>query len=123
MKIIKRATALGCFYRSFIASSLGMTTKVSSLPRTEADKRFILQIRIDLADGSHQEIISDRQWRSHEGPITACGIYSGETYDARKELSGWSTFGFDDKDTALHFFLELRQLFRGWNSEPQSQSP
>ena len=52
----------------------------------EKSKRFILQIRIDLADGSHQEIVSDQHWRSHEGPITACGIYSGETYDARKEL-------------------------------------
>jgi V/A-type H+-transporting ATPase subunit A len=27
-------------------------------------------------------------------------------------------FSFEDKDTALHFFLQLRQLFRGWNSEP-----
>jgi V/A-type H+-transporting ATPase subunit A len=32
-------------------------------------------------------------------------------------------FSFGDKDTALHFFLQLRQLFRGWNSEPwQSQA-
>jgi len=27
-------------------------------------------------------------------------------------------FSFEDKDMALHFFLQLRQLFRGWNSEP-----
>jgi len=66
--------------------------------RWEKSKRFILQIRIDLADGSHQEIVSDHDWRSHEGPITACGIYSGETYDARKEQTGWSTTGFDDRD-------------------------
>ena len=66
--------------------------------RWEKSKRFILQIRIDLADGSHQEIVSDQHWRSHEGPITACGIYSGERYDARKERGGWSTFGFGDKD-------------------------
>jgi alpha-L-rhamnosidase len=64
----------------------------------EKSKRFILQIHIDLADGSQQEIVSDQQWRSHEGPITACGIYSGENYDARKELSGWSTFGYEDRD-------------------------
>ncbi|HOX84505.1 MAG TPA: family 78 glycoside hydrolase catalytic domain [bacterium] len=64
----------------------------------ERSKRFILQIQIDLADGSHQEIVSDQQWRSHAGPITACGIYSGERYDARKEQSGWSTFGFADED-------------------------
>lgn len=64
----------------------------------EKSKRFILQIRVDLEDGSHQEIVSDRHWRSHEGPITACGIYSGEQYDALKEQSGWSTFGFNDRD-------------------------
>ncbi|MCK9593506.1 MAG: V-type ATP synthase subunit A [Methanoregula sp.] len=27
-----------------------------------------------------------------------------------------SEFIFEDKDTALHFFQQLRQLFRGWNS-------
>jgi V/A-type H+-transporting ATPase subunit A len=29
-----------------------------------------------------------------------------------------SEFVFEDKDTALHFFLQLRQIFRGWNSAP-----
>jgi V/A-type H+-transporting ATPase subunit A len=29
-----------------------------------------------------------------------------------------SEFAFDDKDTALHFFLQLRQFFKGWNSTP-----
>jgi V/A-type H+-transporting ATPase subunit A len=33
-----------------------------------------------------------------------------------------SEFTFEDKDTALHFFQQLRQLVRGWNSAPwQSQ--
>lgn len=27
-------------------------------------------------------------------------------------------FSFDDKNSALHFFQQLRQLFRGWNSAP-----
>ncbi len=29
-----------------------------------------------------------------------------------------SEFIFEDKDTALHFFLHLRQLFKGWNTTP-----
>jgi V/A-type H+-transporting ATPase subunit A len=29
-----------------------------------------------------------------------------------------SDFVFEDKDAALHFFQQLRQLFRGWNSVP-----
>jgi alpha-L-rhamnosidase len=62
----------------------------------EHAKRFILQIAIELEDGTRREIVSDGQWRCHESPITACGIYAGETYDARKELEGWSAFGFDD---------------------------
>ncbi len=66
--------------------------------RWEKSKRFIVQIRIDMADGSHQEIASDQQWRTHDGPIAACGIYSGEHYDARNEHSGWNTVGFDDRD-------------------------
>jgi alpha-L-rhamnosidase len=66
--------------------------------RWEKSKRFILQIRIELEDGTSQEIVSDRSWRSSDGPITACGIYSGEHYDAREEQSGWSTFGFDDRN-------------------------
>jgi V/A-type H+-transporting ATPase subunit A len=27
-------------------------------------------------------------------------------------------FSFEDKNTALHFFLQLRQIFRSWNSAP-----
>jgi len=27
-------------------------------------------------------------------------------------------FSFEDKNTALHFFLQLRQIFRSWNSTP-----
>jgi alpha-L-rhamnosidase len=64
----------------------------------EKSKRFILQIQIEMADGSHREILSDQHWRFHDGPITACGIYEGERYDACREERGWSTFRFNDKD-------------------------
>jgi V/A-type H+-transporting ATPase subunit A len=29
-----------------------------------------------------------------------------------------SEFIFENKDAALHFFQQLRQLFKGWNSSP-----
>jgi hypothetical protein len=29
-----------------------------------------------------------------------------------------SEFSFEDKGTALRFFQQLRQLFKGWNSTP-----
>lgn len=63
----------------------------------EGSKRCIVEIHVELEDGSRQKILSDDQWRCHAGPITACGIYAGETYDARNELDGWDTYGCDDR--------------------------
>ncbi len=34
-------------------------------------------------------------WHSHPSPVIASGIYAGESYDARRELPGWSEPGFD----------------------------
>jgi len=33
-----------------------------------------------------------------------------------------SEFTFENKDTGLHFFQRLRQLFKGWNSTPWQSS-
>ena len=43
-----------------------------------------------------RSIASDGSWRSTLGPLTRADIYSGETFDARRELTGWSAAGFDD---------------------------
>jgi alpha-L-rhamnosidase len=57
--------------------------------------RFLLQLELELADGSRQLIVTDQSWQSTtEGPIRAAGIYDGETYDARLECTGWDTVGF-----------------------------
>lgn len=58
---------------------------------------FLLQLEVELADGTRQMITTDGEWRStQDGPITAAGIYDGENYDARREFSGWDKPGFDD---------------------------
>jgi alpha-L-rhamnosidase len=60
--------------------------------------RFLLQLEIESDDGARQVIVSDGTWRGTvEGPITAAGIYDGETYDARKEWPGWDAPGFADR--------------------------
>jgi alpha-L-rhamnosidase len=41
-------------------------------------------------------IPSDGTWKSTTGPILRDGIYTGEIYDARQELSGWCTATYDD---------------------------
>ena len=46
-----------------------------------------------------KEIISsDNKWKTAYGPILMSDIYDGEIYDARLEMSGWSTPYFDDSN-------------------------
>jgi len=59
--------------------------------------KLLLQLRIEYADGSVSEIVSDGSWKlTADGPIRANNDFDGEEYDARKELSGWSKTGYDD---------------------------
>ncbi|HEY1661648.1 MAG TPA: family 78 glycoside hydrolase catalytic domain [Verrucomicrobiae bacterium] len=61
--------------------------------------KLLLNLRIEYADGTTSEIVSDGSWKlSLDGPITANNDYDGESYDARKELTGWNLPGFVDAD-------------------------
>lgn len=57
--------------------------------------RMRLLLVITYTNGEKDRIISDESWRCAAGPILRDGIYTGEVYDARKEISGWSASGFD----------------------------
>ncbi len=57
--------------------------------------KFITHLKIYYVDGSTQIIVTDEAWKTHEGPVIRNNIYLGEVYDARKEIPGWDTFGFD----------------------------
>lgn len=54
------------------------------------------QLEITYSDGSTQTVVTDKSWKSSLGPTTEADILMGESYDARKELTGWSTAGYDD---------------------------
>jgi len=56
----------------------------------------IVQLEVEYADGTKETIITDDSWKSSTGPILSSTIYDGEIYDARKEMPGWSSVGFDD---------------------------
>ena len=57
----------------------------------------IAELHVQYADGSVETIGTDDSWRAVTGPILKSDIYNGETYDATKELVGWSSTGYDDK--------------------------
>ncbi|MEO9477984.1 MAG: family 78 glycoside hydrolase catalytic domain [Cyclobacteriaceae bacterium] len=59
---------------------------------------LLCQIHLTFVDGSEEIISTDESWKAATGPILKSDIYNGETYDARLEMGGWSSVGFDDKN-------------------------
>jgi alpha-L-rhamnosidase len=59
--------------------------------------RLIFQLEITKSDGSKQYVCSDNSWKATTGPILHDGIFTGETYDARRELGQWGSIGFSDE--------------------------
>lgn len=57
---------------------------------------FITKLLITYENGQSEEIISDTSWTYAYGPIVKNCVYLGVTYDARREMKGWDTPGFDD---------------------------
>jgi alpha-L-rhamnosidase len=57
---------------------------------------LIAQLQINYTDGSHEVIVSDPSWKTSTGGIQYSDIYNGETFDARKEQTGWNNTGFAD---------------------------
>jgi hypothetical protein len=55
-----------------------------------------LFLRIEYADGTTDEIVSDTSWKATESPVTFSSIYGGEDYDARLFQEGWTTPEFND---------------------------
>ena len=57
---------------------------------------LLAQLHVVYADGREATFGTNRGWRAtREGPYRMADLYDGETYDARRALSGWSTPEFD----------------------------
>jgi len=59
---------------------------------------LLARLEINYADGVTERVVTDETWRAARGPILSSDIYDGETYDARRELPGWSSAGYEDRD-------------------------
>ena len=58
---------------------------------------FICKLVINYENGDTQTVCTDNSWKfTYDGPIIYDDIFDGETYDARRELDGWSSAGYDD---------------------------
>ena len=58
--------------------------------------KMICTIKIEYADGSIKNVISDDSWKTAPSPITFTSIYGGEDYDAQLEQQGWDMPSFND---------------------------
>lgn len=57
--------------------------------------RFLMQLLIEYPDGSQDLVVTDKNWRTHTSPVTRDTPYHGESHDARLEMPGWASGGFD----------------------------
>ncbi len=54
------------------------------------------EVWVEYIDGTYDIVVSDAGWKVSHGPLQENGLYFGERYDARMEMSGWDEIGFDD---------------------------
>ena len=80
------------FYRQAVAFAAPKT------PAIFGQRGLILQLEIELGDGRRERVVSDGRWKcSVDGPLLKNSVFSGELYDARREMPGWDCAGFDDR--------------------------
>lgn len=58
--------------------------------------KLLAQMVVEFADGSSQTIVTDGSWKASYGPILHADLMIGCEYDARLEMPGWDTSGFDE---------------------------
>ncbi|MBI4583258.1 MAG: glycoside hydrolase family 78 protein, partial [Planctomycetes bacterium] len=58
--------------------------------------RLLAQLVVEHADGTSETLATGPDWKASTGPLLEADFLMGESYDARKELPGWDSPGFDD---------------------------
>ncbi|MEQ7799501.1 glycoside hydrolase family 78 protein [Pedobacter sp. ASV1-7] len=80
--------------------------------------KMICRLYIEYKDGTTENIISDKSWKTASGPITFSSIYGGEDYDARLEQKGWDTPSFNDKQWKQVLVVDGPPEIRSQQAEP-----
>jgi alpha-L-rhamnosidase len=77
----------------------GKPNPLTQIPQSQYGlPQLLLQMRIQYEDGSIAWVHSDKSWKvTDNGPILANNEFDGEDYDANKELTGWSSPGYNDQ--------------------------
>lgn len=65
---------------------------------------FLGRLDIVYADGSKETIGTDESWVWQRGPVLSADLLMGETYDARREIPGWSEPGSTTGWAPVHVY-------------------
>ncbi len=57
------------------------------------ENSLVVQLEVELADGTRFDVGTDSSWRCNTGPILLSDFMRGEVYDARREHPGWDLPG------------------------------
>jgi alpha-L-rhamnosidase len=57
---------------------------------------YSAQLQITYTDGSTATVTTDGTWKTADGPIRSEDLYAGEEFDARVNVGGWDSPGFND---------------------------
>ena len=70
--------------------------------------KLIMQLHIDYDNGTSQTVVSDESWKTTTGPLLHDAIFTGEVYDARRDLGAWNRAGSAYDDSSWHPALAVR---------------
>ena len=90
------ANAVGLFLGNGFFNIHGQ--RYTKLQESFGPAQAIGLIRLEYADGTVENVVTDEKWKTSSGPITFSSIYGGEDYDARLIQDGWDGPVFNDSD-------------------------
>lgn len=80
--------------------------------------KMICRLTIEYKDGTTENIVSDRSWKTAPGPITFSSIYGGEDYNANLEQTNWNTPTFNDSKWRNAIVVDGPAELNGQIAEP-----
>lgn len=80
---------------------------------------LLAQLEVTYQDGSTERITTDGTWKMAPSPTIYTDFMMGEDYDARREVVGWNTAGFDDSSwSQVLLRAESQRPITGQKMEP-----
>ncbi|SMD03631.1 glycoside hydrolase family 78 protein [Pedobacter nyackensis] len=80
--------------------------------------KMICRLLIEYKDGTTENIISDKSWKTASGPVTFSSIYGGEDFDARLVQKGWDVPSFNDQHWKQVLIVDGPAAIRSQEAEP-----